>query len=278
MSEALDRPLPRLRLGHIVYSNGFPVHARFVDQPREDDPGLVEGIPSALNDLLREGAIDVAPCSSIEYALHADRYRILPDLVIGSRGAVGSILLVAEHHPRELRGRRVALPTASATSVVLLKILLRARWRVRPEFFWFDQATEDPFRQGASAALFIGDVALRPELFPELPVRLDLGEEWWLETGLPFAFAVWQAGSGDARALRRLHEALLSSRAYGEENRGALAARYSARFGLAPAVLERYWADLTFDLDAEMVEGLSTFYRMAAEIREVPRAPALRWI
>src|SRR5690606_13288757 len=114
----------RLRLGNIVYSNCFPVHARLLDRPRPDDPRLVEGIPSLLNGLLARGELDVSPSSSIEYARHAERYRILPDLVIGSRGAVRSILLLGDRPPEELGGRTVALPTASATSVVPLKILL----------------------------------------------------------------------------------------------------------------------------------------------------------
>ena len=73
----------RLRLGHIRYSNCFPVHARLLDRPDGGDPELVEGVPSTLNRLLSEGAIHVAPSSSIEYALHADRYRVMPNLVIG---------------------------------------------------------------------------------------------------------------------------------------------------------------------------------------------------
>ena len=102
--------------------------------------------------MLASGEIDVAPCSSIEFARHADGYRVLPDLVIGSRGPVRSILFLSDRDPASLAGERVAIPTASATSVVLLKILLKIRWGVTPETFWFDQATEDPFARGASAA------------------------------------------------------------------------------------------------------------------------------
>jgi chorismate dehydratase len=267
-----------LRLGHITYSNCFPVHARLLDQPAADDPLIVQGVPSFLNDLLARGEIDVAPCSSIEYARHADRYRILPDLVIGSRGAVRSILLLSDRGPTELAGWTVALPTASATSVVLLKILLRVRWGVQPRFIDFDQAREDPFARGADAALFIGDVALRPELFPAREVRLDLGAEWWAETGLPFPFAVWQAGSGTDVELRRLHEMLRASRAYGEQFRDDLAARYSSHFGFPTSMLAAYWKDLAFDLDSAMLEGLRTFFRLAAEIGELQAAPELRWV
>jgi chorismate dehydratase len=268
-----------LRLGHITYSNCFPVHARLIDRPLAGDPVLVEGIPSHLNGLLDAGALDVAPCSSIEFARHAALYRVLPDLVIGARGAVESILLLSTREPAALDDATlVALPTASATSVVLLKILLRLHWRAAPRFRWFDQANDDPFALGADAALFIGDVALRPALHPHVPLRFDLGAEWAVMTGLPFAFAVWQTRSRDDRALAALHARLLESRTYGAANRAALAAGYAAGFGLEVGMLDRYWARLAYTLDDTMVEGLQTFYRLAAATGELPRAPVLRWV
>jgi len=267
-----------VRLGHISYSNCFPVHAGLIDRGPPEGVVLVEGIPSYLNGLLERGEIDVAPCSSIELARHAERYRLLPDLVIGSRGPVRSILLLSRRPPEELDGAHVALPTASATSVVLLKVLLRSRWGVEADFSWFDQAREDPFARGADAALFIGDVALRADLHPGLPVRLDLGAEWTEHTGLPFAFAVWQAAGGDDAALGRLHTALLESRRYGAEHRAELARRYAAHFGFPAAMLDAYWGGLAYELDDSMLEGLTTFYRMAAEIGEIPAEPELRWV
>ena len=266
-----------LRLGHITYSNCFPVHARLLDHPQPGDPLIVEGIPSYLNRLLERGEIDVAPCSSIEYARHADRYRIIPDLVIGCRGPVRSILLLSNRGPSALGDCTVALPTASATSVVLLKILLREHWKAAPRFVWFNQAQQDPFAGGADAALFIGDVALRPGLYPEIPTRLDLGTEWWEHTGLPFAFAVWQAGSGAPGELDQLHAALIESRGYGLEHAGELAERYADRFGFPAAVLEAYWRGLRYELDPEMIEGLRSFYRRAADANELTEAPRLRW-
>lgn len=267
---------PRLRLGHIIYSNCFPVHARLLDRPTPADPVLVPGIPSHLNTLLERGEVDVAPCSSIEFARHADRYRILPDLVIGARGAVQSILLLSRRPPQALDHAVVALPTASATSVVLLKILLRQRWKVEPRFTWFDQARENPFPH-ADAALFIGDVALRPTLYPNAHFRYDLGEEWWAHTGLPFAFAVWQTSSPAHSGIQHLHEVLCESRRYGELHRNMLAARYAEQFGIPAPLLERYWERLTFDLDQQMVDGLHAFYRLAAAAGELSAAPALQW-
>jgi chorismate dehydratase len=276
VAEIRDERRP-LRLGHIIYSNCFPVHARLMDCGPPPGVEVVQGVPGVLNGMLERGEIDVAPCSSIEYARNADRYRILPDLVIGSRGPVRSILFLSRRDPAELADATVAMPTASATSVVLLKILLAEKWGVRPNTVWFDQAHDDPFAGGADAALFIGDVALRDGLHPELPFRYDLGAVWWEMTGLPFAFAVWQAAGGTEGQLRALHRSLVDSRAYGVANRQELAVRWAERFGFTPDFLDAYWAGLSFDLDEPMLDGLRTYYRYAAEIGEIPQAPELRW-
>lgn len=265
----------RLRLGHISYSNCFPIHSRFIDRPAPGDPQLIEGTPAALNALLAEGRVDAAPCSSIEYALHAGRYTIIPDVVIGTRGHVRSILFASRVDPTRLSGRTVALPTASATSVVLLRILLRERWKVTPNFTWFDQARDNPLQNGADAALYIGDVALGLRT-PTDGVALDLGAEWLDHTGLPFAFALWQTTS-TREASERLHQQLVESKAFGLANRAALAARYATHFGMDAAALDAYWGTLQYQLDPEMVEGLLTFYRRAKEAGELDRVPDLRW-
>ena len=270
-----------LRLGHIEYSNCFPVHALLVDRGAPSWLELVPGIPSELNRALAAGEIDVSPCSSIEFARHADHYRILPDFVIGSDGPVQSILVESDRPLDALDGEEVALPTASATSVVLLRILLEQRLGIRARYRWFDQATEaDPVSGGAAAALRIGDVALRRE-FPAGRLVQDLGALWNEWTGLPFAFAVWQASPGpesDAELLA-LHALLLESRTWFYHNAGDLACRHQATFGLPPARLDAYWRSLSYTLDERMLRGLLHFYACAAELGEVPvPPPALRWV
>ena len=59
-----------LRLGHIVYSNCFPVHAAILTKKMRFPFRIVEGSPTELNRFLVEGKIDVSPSSSIEYAIN----------------------------------------------------------------------------------------------------------------------------------------------------------------------------------------------------------------
>jgi chorismate dehydratase len=257
-----------IRLGHIDYSNCIPVHALLLEREARDVE-LVRDVPSRLNTALASGAIDVAPCSSIEYARHAGQYAILPDLAIGSAGPVQSILLESAVPLEQLDGAVVALPTASATSVVLLRLLLELRTGVQPRYEWFDQAgAVDPMARGAAAALRIGDMALR-RAAPPGRTTCDLGAEWWAWTGRPFAFAVWQVRrDADMTEVQRLTELLQESRAWFVAHADSLAVRYAAAFGLTSDRLLQYWHSLRFDLDPIMQQGLLHFYELAAQIDE----------
>jgi chorismate dehydratase len=268
-----------IRLGHIEYSNCLPVHGPLLDGTIDAGVEIVRGVPARLNAELEAGRIDVAPCSSIEYLRNADRYRIIPDLAIGSCGAVGSILLESALPLRELHGREVAVPTASATSVVLLRLLLERRLGVTARLVPFVQERDsDPVDDGAAAALRIGDPALRHA--PAQARRVyDLGMLWTEWTGLPFAFAVWQTPLDDGHdaELRALHGALTAAHRHFGAHDAEYARQHAAAYGTPPDRLVRYWRALRYRLDASMQEGLLRFFALAAELGEAPRVEALRF-
>jgi len=266
-----------IRLGHIDYSNCVPVHARLLSEPGAAGVEIVTGVPADLNARLAAGELDVAPASSIEYVRHRTEYRLLPDLAIGSDGAVRSISLESAVPVESLGSALVCVPGASATSVVLLRILLEVFRGLQPRYQWYDQDdAADPIREGAVAVLRIGDVALRRSA-PPGRVVLDLGADWNRWTGLPFVYAVWQARREvPAAELGRLYDRLRESREWFVRGAARLAELYAPRFRLAPDVLLGYWSSLRYDLDERMQRGLLEFYRLAERVGE-PTAPALEW-
>jgi len=266
-----------IRLGHIDYANCFPVHARFLAESCPADVEITTGVPADLNAQLAAGSLDVAPCSSIEYARHHTEYRLLPGLSIASDGVVSSIRLESAGPLEALGGGTVCVPTASATSVVLLRILLEQRRGLAPRYRWYRQGEGvDPLDEGAAAVLRIGDVALR-RTAPPGRVELDLGEDWTDWTGLPFVYAVWQARRDvDTAALLRLHDRLRDSLDWFGRHAEALAGREAARYGVAPDVLLRYWRSLRYDLDARMQRGLLEYYTRAGRLGE-PAVRGLEW-
>jgi chorismate dehydratase len=264
-----------LKLGHISYSNCYPVHGRLLEQGPPPSLLLVHGVPGRLNGLLERGAIDVAPASSIEYARHADRYRILPGLSISATGAVQTIQLLARPPIDELTdGARVAVPTASATSVALLKIVMTQLLGIRPNYMWFDQESQDPFGAGAAAALFIGDIAHQQRGRAGFQAN-DLGAIWHEWTGLPFVFALWQTGVGSDREaeLSALTAELHASRDWSMERLPELAERVASDFGWSSDELLAYWRSIEYGWDEDLAAGLDEFYRRAAEAGALERAP-----
>jgi chorismate dehydratase len=256
------------------------VHALLVAGEPPASVEIVSGTPAQLNVALASGAIDVAPASSIEYARHSDTYRLLPDFVIASDGPVGSILFESTRSIEDLADRSIALPTASATSVVLLKILLHFKYRIGARFHWFDQDSgTDPLEGGSDAALWIGDVALR-RATPAGHHVYDLGAEWKEWTGLPFVFAAWQTAAPCSRdaELRTLVALLHESRAYFHRNARRLAESWSQHFSLAPAPLLAYWQSLKYSFDEPMQRGLLEYYRWAARLGEAPALEHLGWL
>ena len=259
-----------LTLGHITYSNCFPPHAAIVTGVIKFPFKLTEGIPTELNSLLSAGKIDVSPSSSIEYAVNTGRYILLPNLSITSRNRVMSIILQSRVPITELDKKSVALTTASATSVMLLRILLELQQNVRPRFTSFKQGMEDPFGK-ADAALFIGDLALRLKPSPSYPYLYDLGALWHEFTGLPFVFALWQVNykKNIDKDLAVLYDILMQSKSYGLQNIPELARRHAERFGIRPQVLVDYWTSFSYNFGDDEKKGLLAFYRYAAEINAI---------
>ena len=159
-----------IRLGRISYVNMAPVFYRLDAEVEEH-----QGVPTDLNRRLLDGELDVAPISSIEWARHAGRLRLLPRLCVSSEGAVDSIQLVARRPLEQVR--TIAVTPESATSVVLTKVLL-------PE------AEHVPEGEEADGKLLIGDAALK-SAFEDPTPHHDLGRLWLERTGLPMVFAVW---------------------------------------------------------------------------------------
>ena len=270
-----------LRLGNIDYSNCYPIHGPLLEAGRPPWLEVVDGTPSDLNRRLAKGELDIAPGSSIELARHAREYAALSGLCIGSAGPVESIILATRIPAEGLDGRSVALPTASATSRCLLRILLEIRLGVRPVWTDFDQEAGDPLRTDTSpaAALFIGDVALRRECQVG-EVHVDLGAEWTEWTGLPFVYALWLvAGSAVGHPeTEDLHRLLLAARDSVSVDSASLAQQAGARYGFPPSRLRSYWSRIRYDLDDRMLAGLRRFLDLATEIGDAPPVEEIRLV
>jgi chorismate dehydratase len=246
-----------LRLGRISYVNMAPVFYR-VDADVEE----IQGVPTDLNRALLDGECDVAPISSIEYARHAERLRLLPRLCVASEGAVDSIQLVSRKPLEQVRS--VAVTPESATSVVLTKVLL-------PE------ASHVALGEPADARLLIGDAALK-SAFEDPTPHYDLGRLWLERTGLPMVFAVWACPEPLAAGLSELEDALVASVRLARAEPETLAYEASERYGYPPGFLARYFEKLRYRFGPRERAGLMTFLELARDVGELDEVPELRFV
>jgi chorismate dehydratase len=263
-----------MRLGRIPWINAYPVYAAidrgFVHAGAE----LVTGTASELNDLLAAGELDVSVVSAVEYARNAAAYHLLPDLAISCDGPVHSVALFSRRPPDELDGRTVLLSASSRTSVLLLQLLCRHRWRVSPRFATVRAEAADLAALGGlphEAVLVIGDAALLLASRHQYPYRVDLGAAWKEWTGLPFVFAVWAARRSAPRPeVQGVLERLLQSRSWGLGNLPFLSREAATATGVPEAVCRDYLAGLDYALSYRHLAGLTDFFRRLAQDGLVP--------
>jgi chorismate dehydratase len=246
-----------IRLGRISYVNMAPIFYRVGVEVEE-----VQGVPTALNRQLIDGELDTAPISSIEYARHADKLRLLPRLCVASEGAVDSIQLVTRKPLEQVR--TVAVTPESATSVVLTKVLL-------PE------AAHVPLGEPSDAKMLIGDAALK-SAFEDPTPHYDLGRLWLERTGLPMVFAVWACPEPVSSELLELEDALVASVRQARAEPEQLAFEASARYGYPPGFLARYFEKLRYRFGPRERAGLYTFLELARDAGELATVPELRFV
>ena len=263
-----------LRLGRIPWINCYPVYAAIDRGLVPVAADLVTGTAADLNDLLAAGELDVSVVSAVEYARNAAAYHLLPDLAITSDGPVHSVVLFSRRPVHELDGATVLRTASSRTSVLLLELLCRHRFRVRPRFATVRAESSDlEALRGFphEAVLVIGDAALLLASEGRYPYRVDLGMAWKEWTGLPFVFAVWAARrEADHAAVQAIHGALLASRTWGLAHLDDLADAAAANTGIARAVCRAYLGDLDYALSYRHLAGLTDFFRRLAQDGAVP--------
>ena len=144
----MPEPLPRV--GHIDFLNVLPLAYGYA-HGGADGLAIERGVPAVLNSDLIAGRLDVSNVSSILYARHADKLRILRGPCVSTDGAVESILLLSRKPIEEIEDDRIALTAKSATSHALLKIILRSGYGAVPTYNVQSLSVEHPIPEDATA-------------------------------------------------------------------------------------------------------------------------------
>lgn len=248
----------RPRLAASSYLNTAPLIWSFTHGSQRGAVELfTDTAPARCASLLANGEVDAALVPVIEYQRIPD-IAIIPDVCVGSKTAVRSVVLVTRKNNLK-KVERVALDESSRTSAALVKILFREFLGFEPE--WNTAAPDlQSMMQDADAALIIGDPAMT---IPRDKFRVfDLATLWHEFTGLGFVFAMWMARKDSLEKVASTRFAV--ARDEGFANLKHIANSYAPQIGLSPAEVTTYLtANIVFNVDEQMRKGLTRYFELA---------------
>jgi chorismate dehydratase len=209
---------PKVKISAVKYANTYPFIYGMTETGFDRKVILTTDHPADCAKKLITGKVDIGLIPVAALPLVKD-YQIITDYCLGAYGKVRTVLLLS-NCPFE-KVKKINLDYRSRSSVNLARILAKNAWR--REFIWnntdenfdFIHIPED------EAVVLIGDQCF--EFESRYKHKVDLAEEWYNFSGLPFAFACWTAN-------RKLDEEFIT------EFNLALAAGVNN----IPAVVERY--------------------------------------
>ncbi|MBV8148089.1 MAG: menaquinone biosynthesis protein, partial [Candidatus Eremiobacteraeota bacterium] len=260
----------------IRYTNDLPIYAAF-DAGAIAYPGeLYADVPSRLNALLLEGKLDLSPISAFTWANRADELVLLPDLCIGARDEVVSVVLISPVPPAQLDGAPVLVTPESASGRNLLRIILERRYGVRPGYV----EVQHPLERAVAGepALLIGDAAIDAIEACPAQRRYDLGRLWHEWTGHQTVFAVWAARrdvyAGDPDAVRACMHALTDSYTWSRAHMEYVVTLAQRTIPRAAGFYETYYGKLNFTFHVAAQSGLAAFCRELYAIGAIDAVPS----
>jgi chorismate dehydratase len=271
MNERKNDPRPRIAASS--YLNTAPLIWSFVHGSQRDAVELfTDTAPARCAEMLAGDEVDAALVPVIEYQRIPD-VAIIPDVCVGSRSAVRSVVLVTRRNNLK-KVERVALDDSSRTSAALVRIIFREFLGFEPEW-----QTSHPDLKSmlmhADAALIIGDPAMK---IPRDQFRVfDLATLWHEFTGFGFVFAMWMARSDHIDRVRQVDFA--GARDDGLAHLDEIVADTKAQLGLSPQEIRSYLTgNIAFRMDGEMQKGLALYFELAHKQKLIDEPKSLEFI
>ncbi len=255
----------KLKVGRIKYVNVDPVYWLFDEGRMPEWVEIVEADPTTLNNMMIDGTLDVGPVSSVAYAIHSDKWDLLPGLCISCAGRAMSVILASKGPLEQLHNAPLYLSNESTTSVQLLKLIME-RENLSPEYRPWLSGQQTRLPDDAMGGLLIGDRALAWIYYQKCPLFLDLGEYWYAWTGLPFVFAVWVTRKDVIpnldRYLNKLDDLFNESLNCGLASIESLVTRVAGNLKLPSAMIRAYFEALNYRLGTEERQGMEYFFKL----------------
>ncbi len=228
--------------------------------------------PRRMGVLSAKGMLDAGLFSLVNFFQQQGSLERL-DYCIATRDQVKSVLLFSNHGWQDLKGRTIGLIDDTATSVMLLKVLLEKRYGVKAVFKRMNSGVNNYAE--FDAVLLIGDEALRSRKngLAGFEIVYDLATEWYEWKKLPFVFAVWAVQkSMPAGRKEELLGIIQQSLASAEANYAAVGQLHAKRTSLTSVESVEYLVGFNFRIGERERAAIELFHGLLQEIESVEHA------
>lgn len=242
-------------IGKIPYLNSVPFYEYFEKRRFH----VLPITPRRMGVLARGNAIDAGLFSLADYLDQRDRLEPL-GFGIATRDQVKSVLLFTNDGWRDLDGKRIGITDDTATSVLLLKVLLEKKYQIHAEFIRMHSGVNS--YRDYDAVLLIGDEALkhRKTGLEGFELTYDLATEWYEWQKLPFVFALWAVRKGmDGAEKADLASVIQRALEQGEADLERLGSSSAGTVGLTPAESVEYLQGFTYRIGEREQEAIGVF-------------------
>jgi chorismate dehydratase len=215
--------------------------------------------PAECAEKLISGRVDIGLIPVAALPLMKE-YQIITDYCLGAYGKVRTVMLLSNYPFEKIR--TINLDYRSRSSVNLARILAKNSWK--KEFSWNNTSEKFDFRNmhEYEAAVLIGDQCFEYE--NSFKFRIDLAEEWYKFTGLPFAFACWTSNKELDKAFLDEFNAVIG---LGVKNIPAVLTKYGNKGVIRGEDLRVYLTqNMSFDLNEDKRMAIKLFLELMSNL------------
>ncbi len=220
---------------------------------------------------IRQGIAELGIIPAVEYARRKETWNLIPGICVSAKGSLKGLQLFFKKGLKRID--KIAVDRNAGIHKILLQILLREKYMLNPEFIDLEPDLTIMLDK-ADAAFLVGDSAISH--FQSNQSRLDLGEEWYDMTGLPYPLFLWAGrqhtiGKNDVEVVKKSFE-------IGVRNIEKICKDYAnsrpENWNFYHDILTN---DLSYQLSEDVIDGLMEFYNFAFYFGYIEHIPELHY-
>lgn len=247
--------MEKIRISAVRYANTYPFIYGLYETGFDKKALIYTDHPADCAGKLINGTADIGLIPVATLPLLKESH-IISDFCIGATGNVRTVQLMSNSEFGDIK--TVYLDYRSRTSVKLVKVLARHKWK--REFIWAgtSEGFDFPGIKSNEAVVLIGDQCF--EFENNFEFRFDLAGEWKEFSGMPFVFACWASNKSLPQTFTDEFNLALS---YGVKNIDRVVEYFGKNGPITGEELKRYLTfNIDFNLNSEKRAALSYFLEL----------------